>query len=338
MKKTFLALAAALAAGACLALDIGDKAPSLVADKWIQGEPVDPGKPDGKTTYVVEFWATWCTQCPKAIPVLNDLHHRLKDRNVVVLSVGYEPEPMVRAYLQKHRMEFAVALDTKQANWGTYISQDQGIPYALIVDTNGVILWTGHPLDRMGRQLDRILAGTYRPEVIKKSRAMEEEIQNALIAKDLPKALAKVDELIALDGENLDYHQARLGLLAQSGQLDKLKGAYEAALRALADVPEQLNPLAWIACTSPFPLCNLDVAWKAATRAAEMTGRKDAGALETLARVNYALGRLDEAAKVQAEALKLADGDQKQMFAATLDYYKSAIALRAELDKGAKKK
>src|SRR5262249_36414263 len=59
-------------------LKVGDPAPQLKADKWLQGGEVkafEPGK-----VYVVEFWATWCGPCISAMPHLAQLQEHYKDK------------------------------------------------------------------------------------------------------------------------------------------------------------------------------------------------------------------------------------------------------------------
>jgi thiol-disulfide isomerase/thioredoxin len=72
------------------AIEPGGKAPDFTADVWINGTAANPAKPDGKTTYVLEFWATWCPPCKRSIPELNRLFQEYKDQNVVVIGVTSE--------------------------------------------------------------------------------------------------------------------------------------------------------------------------------------------------------------------------------------------------------
>ena len=101
-----------------------------------------------------------------------------------------------------------------------------------------------------------------------------------------------------------------------------------------ADSAEDLNTLSWMAVTSPFEMCDLDLAWKAATRAAELSKRENSAILDTLARVYYAAGLLDQAVKTQKEAVeKCADSEERESLKATLNYYTSAAVLRDQIEK-----
>ena len=92
-----------------------------------------------------------------------------------------------------------------------------------------------------------------------------------------------------------------------------------------------LNALAWQACTSPLEIRDLATAREAIDKAVELLGRKEAAILNTLARVDYALGLLESAIAVQAEAVSLSqDDEEKKAFQETLAYYKNALALSRE--------
>lgn len=65
-----------------------------------------------------------------------------------------------------------------------------------------------------------------------------------------------------------------------------------------------------------------------ANRANEASGGKDAGILDTVARIRFMQGQKDEAIALQEKAVGLADGDRKAQLERTLDSYK-----RGELTK-----
>ena len=84
MKKTILAgaavlagmLVAGLAHGQTPTLKVGDKAPPLVGGEWVKGEPVS-GIEEGKV-YVLEYWATWCGPCIRAIPHVTEFRRSIR--------------------------------------------------------------------------------------------------------------------------------------------------------------------------------------------------------------------------------------------------------------------
>src|SRR6267143_1811278 len=70
---------------------LNQKAPELVVEKWLSKEPDRKGK-----FVLIDFWATWCGPCRKAIPELNALHKKFGDK-LVVIGVSDETEAKVRA-------------------------------------------------------------------------------------------------------------------------------------------------------------------------------------------------------------------------------------------------
>ena len=102
-------------------------------------------------------------------------------------------------------------------------------------------------------------------------------------------------------------------------------------LSAFSDSADDLNVLAWQTCTAPLELRDLTIARDAVHKAVELSNRKDASILNTLARVQYALGLLDSAITAQKEALELGrDAQEKAAFEGTLKYYQTALELRRQ--------
>ncbi|MHC4543861.1 MAG: TlpA family protein disulfide reductase [Planctomycetota bacterium] len=113
------------------------KAPDFVVEKWLTAEPDISGK------YVlITFWATWCRQCRRLGPGLNDIHRKFADE-LVVIGISDEKEQIVRK-LRELKIEYHVAIDTQarmKNDLGVF-----GIPHCIIVEPDGYVVWEGFPL------------------------------------------------------------------------------------------------------------------------------------------------------------------------------------------------
>lgn len=145
-------------------LKVGDKAPKLAQGKYVQGEPVTEFKPG--TVYVVEFWATWCGPCIKAIPHINELQQKYGDKLVVIgQNVWEQDESKVTPFIEKmgNQMTYRVALDDKSSDemgsmaktWMAAAGRN-GIPCSFIIDQQGKIAWIGHPM-AMDKPLQQVI-------------------------------------------------------------------------------------------------------------------------------------------------------------------------------------
>lgn len=125
-------------------------APALSVSEWVKGEPVKLEDGKGKSIYVVEFWATWCPPCRDSIPHLTELQKTYRDKGVVVIGVSAEDPKTVESFVQKlgDKMDYTVAVDAGKATHKAFskIVPIPGIPTAFVIDKEGQVVWSGHPM------------------------------------------------------------------------------------------------------------------------------------------------------------------------------------------------
>jgi len=138
---------------------IGEVPPALTLPKTIQGPSAGEltwDKLKGNVV-VLEFWATWCGPCVKAIPHMNDLVAQFTNRPVVFISVTSENEDVVRLFLKKNPISACIGLDDYEVlNRAFHVT---GIPHAFIIDAHGRIAAIAHPASIKPENLEEVLAG-----------------------------------------------------------------------------------------------------------------------------------------------------------------------------------
>ncbi len=319
--------AASLAAGSFANdLKVGDTAPEVEIQEWIQGETsVGEGKP-----YIVEFWATWCGPCKRSIPHLNDLYKKYKDDGLTIIGVSDETKSVgkVKQFVrsQGDRMSYPVAIDggVKRA-WFEAAGQ-KGIPSAFIVDDRNTIVFIGHPMDP---QFDEILAkvveGRYNPKLQKKAAPKLDAAQRAVNVRNWKDAYQHLDEVIELDPRTfLSVSLQKYRLMACEQQDPDAAAAWGGAMLMLyKDDPGALRILAETMADDPDEcLHNKALARKAADRLLKKSGATDPTALATSAMVAYRSGDSERAVREQMQAWMAVSPDQKESFRRELELYR----------------
>lgn len=88
---------------------------------------------------LIDFWATWCGPCVKAMPMIQSLHDIYKEKEVLILGINaWERDSSnVSPFLEAHGITYRILLDTKDEVISSY--GVKGIPTFFLVDKNGII-------------------------------------------------------------------------------------------------------------------------------------------------------------------------------------------------------
>jgi thiol-disulfide isomerase/thioredoxin len=127
---------------------IGKPGPALEIEKWSGSAPVLKGK-----FVLLTFLTPWSVPCQKWIPQLNGLQTKLGEKLQVV---GLVPEADAEDGSLDSKIDFPSAVDAKgkiQAAVGV-----KSVPYVLLMDPRGVIVYEGHPAALGEKELKLILA------------------------------------------------------------------------------------------------------------------------------------------------------------------------------------
>lgn len=116
---------------------LNEKAPELTVTEWISQQPDTKGK-----FVLVDFWATWCGPCRKAIPELNEIQKQFS-KDLVVIGLSDETVEKIKA-MKEPVIDYYYGIDPQ----GTMKKalEVKGIPHVILIDPKGIVRWEGFPL------------------------------------------------------------------------------------------------------------------------------------------------------------------------------------------------
>lgn len=94
------------------------------------------------TTYIINFFATWCGPCIQEMPVINKFYQSTKDKKIQLIFVsldgGIAPAKLTK-FIKKQKMEAPVFIlnESSDFSWLSYIDQrwQGGIPATMVVNS-----------------------------------------------------------------------------------------------------------------------------------------------------------------------------------------------------------
>ena len=150
MKFRSLWLVAAIIAGMSaipagaqdLGIEVGTTAP-VVTVHSLDGKPVNLGSYIGKTPMLIEFWATWCSNCRELMPTLLDAEKKYgKQVKFVAIAVAINQSPeKVRRYLAAHPLPHDTYYDDAGKAAGAFDAP--ATSYVVVLDRHGRVVYTG---------------------------------------------------------------------------------------------------------------------------------------------------------------------------------------------------
>ena len=299
----------------------GDAAPKLKLAKFLHGEPVSDFRENH--IYIIEFWATWCGPCLQTLPYIAELQDRYSD-SVTAIGVTAESEETVSKFLKEEMdcggtwgdvLNFGIALDDGRATQQRWreTSNDEEMPFVMIVGRTGLIEWSGHPAT-MGNALKAIVEGSWDRQVARKLLRQEvtgqhsinqnqQAIVTAVNAGNYHEAVGITDRMLKGLPDNPKILSLQKQLMLDGGQFQRLNKVLAKLVKLSHNNSAELNLLAWnMTVELNIPKPDLELALRAAKRASELTNHKSASILDTVARVHYERGELQEAIEWQQKA------------------------------------
>lgn len=273
------------------------------------------------------------------------MHEALREQGVVVIGAhiwANDAAPTPGAFLDEigAGMTYAVAVDTDGALARDFMDAAgrNGIPTMMVVDRAGRIAWIGHPMGGAREVVEQVAAGTFDLADAEAEAARLEEAEaeaaraNGLaLDGDWEGAFRAIDRAIELDPQG-QKHLAVVKVQRLALTLDREEDAYAYARTlvdgALRDDAALLNNLARFIVEAPrLDPRDLALARDAATRAMDLSRDGFADAMATVASIEFAEGRLEQAVEMQRRALALAQTQGSNLvheFEKKLEAYEAA--------------
>ncbi len=309
------------------ALEVGDDAPEISIEKWINGGPVKIKEGNGKKIFVVEFWATWCPPCRRSIPHLSKLQTKFKDSGVEIIGVTNESVEVVEKFAVNAGFTYHVGIDKYNHTTTLYRNGEQGIPHAFVIGKDGKIAWYGHPMEEMETVIEQIIEDKFDRKKAAEISILKKKMQEALSSNDK-------DGLIKISNKILELRPddpRAFGILSQLYMIEEEPESYKKLLRTLVDSKSQNIESLYIVAEASLTnddlrFRDIGIALKAAKSLYQLD--KNAEILELLGRIHFELGHIDKAIKYLKRALPEADDEYyKEKIDEMLIYYTSVLKL-----------
>jgi thiol-disulfide isomerase/thioredoxin len=161
---------------------VGQAAPEIKLDQ-LDGGKFDLAELKGKVV-ILDFWATWCGPCVQAMPIIEKVAEKYKDKGVLLFAVNLQEEPDdVKKFLEAAELNVTVPLDKEGTVARAY--KADAIPQTVLVGKDGSVQVVRIGLspnleDELVKDLDALVAGkNVAAETLKAAKERKEKAAKA---------------------------------------------------------------------------------------------------------------------------------------------------------------
>ena len=104
---------------------------------------------------LVDFWASWCEACRDSIPELNKLNEEYSAKNFIIIGLTQDKTEEISLFLKKFPINYSIATDVGGALFKRL--SVRAMPYAVLVNKKGIIIWQGDPQTLKRSQIELAL-------------------------------------------------------------------------------------------------------------------------------------------------------------------------------------
>jgi peroxiredoxin len=130
------------AAAQDLGIEVGSQGPAAKLET-LDGKPADLGDYIGQKPVLMEFWATWCSNCAELEPHMKEMHRKYGERvNFLGVAVSVNQSTgRVKAYVERHKLPWTQLFDRRGNASGAYDAP--ATSYVVVLDRAGKVVYTG---------------------------------------------------------------------------------------------------------------------------------------------------------------------------------------------------
>lgn len=112
------------------------------SESWplLDGGEIALASYEGEKPVVLDFWASWCPNCRRSMPVLNGFYDQYKDEVEVIGVNLQEPVSTISQYVSSTGIDFPIVLDPDGK-----IARSYGVTYTnvhVLINKNGEVVRT----------------------------------------------------------------------------------------------------------------------------------------------------------------------------------------------------